>query len=375
MPRFHRYLCLAFLSAVLTSTLFGAEAPKAPPAPAVDVFKITAPKEEGLSFSYPAKTVSSQAIIVKARTNGLLQKKFFNEGQKVKAGDILYTIEKESYEASYNLAKANAETLHVTMQKAQKEWERVKSLFESGASSEQEKDTAYYAFESAKASYNGAKASLQNAAITLERTTIKAPISGIVGMKMVDVGSLVVDGTSLVEIIQNDPLYVEFSIPDIDVMKQKYNIKNGKWSNPVEGGLKASLTLGDIPYKEQGVVDFLSAKLDEKTGALKARASFKNPIGELLPNQFVKISLLGLTRNIVIKVPQKAVLQNPLGTVVFVVVDDKATTRPVKVGESSGNDFVIDSGLKEGDMVIVNNFFRIKNGAPVKVDKVMNEAH
>lgn len=97
--------------------------------------------------------------------------------------------------------------------KSSKEWERVKSLYESGASSEQEKESAYFAYESAKASYVGAKASLQNAAITLERTTIKAPISGIVGIKMVDVGSLVVDGTSLVEIIQNDPLHVNFPSP------------------------------------------------------------------------------------------------------------------------------------------------------------------
>ena len=133
------------------------------------------------------------------------------------------------------------------------------------------------------------------------------------------------------------------------------------------------MSVGTQKYKEVGVVDYLSSSLDAKTGSLKARASFKNANNELLPNQFVKISLLGLTRANVIKVPQKAVLQNPLGTVVFVVEDGKAVTRPVKIGETSENEFVIDSGLKEGDTVIVNNFFRIKNGAPVKVDKVINE--
>ena len=132
--------------------------------------------------------------------------------------------------------------------------------------------------------------------------------------------------------------------------------------------------VGDAPYKEMGVVDFLGSKLDEKTGTLKARASFQNPINELLPNQFVKITLLGLSRNNVIRVPQKAVLQNPLGTVVFVVEDGKAVVRPVKVAESNKNYFIIDSGLKEGDMVVVNNFFRIKSGAGVKIDKVTNEA-
>ncbi len=377
MPHFRQYIATALVCGFLANTLWGASEPQkatTPPPPSVDVFKINAPKEEALSFTYPAKTLSSESIVVKARTNGILQKKLFVEGQKVKEGDILYVLEKESYEASYNLAKASVTGLDVALKKASKEWDRVKALYEKKASSDQERDTAYFAYETAKASLDGAKALLKTASINLERTDIKAPISGTVGQKMVDIGSLVNDGTALVEIIQNDPLYVEFSIPDVDVMKHKYNIKNGKWSDPTQGGLQASLLLGDKPYKELGVVDFFSAKLDEKTGTLKARASFKNSDNDLLPNQFTKITLLGLTRHNVIKVPQKAVLQNPLGMAVFVVEDGKAVARPVKVAESSENDFVIDSGLKEGDMVIVNNFFRIKNGAPVKVDKIINEA-
>lgn len=349
------------------------EAPKGAPIPAVDVFKVNAPKEEALVLEYPGKTISSQTTTIKARTNGILMKKFFNEGDAVKEGDVLYKIEPDTYEASYNLAKANLQALEVQLQKTAKEWERIKSLYEASASSEQEKDTAYWAYESAKASAESAKASLKIASINLERTTIKATISGIAGMKQVDVGSLVSDGTALVEITQVNPLHVEFSIPDIDVMKQKYNIKNGKWANPTEGKLKASLMVGAMKYKEIGTVDFMDSSLNAKTGSLKARASFKNPTQELLPNQFVKVSLLGLTRNAIIKVPQKAVLQNPLGTVVFVVQEDKAVVRPVKIGESSENDFVIESGLKEGDIVIVNNFFRIKNGAPVKIDKVINQ--
>lgn len=344
-----------------------------PPLPSVDVFNITTPKEEALVFTYPGKTISSQSVVIKARANGILQKKFFTEGEKVKEGDILYKIEPESYEAAFAVAKANVNAQEVNFQKSSKEWERIKSLYDNGAASEQEKDTAFFANESAKASLNAAKAALQTASINLERTNVKATLSGIAGMKQVDVGTLVSDGMALVEINQIDPLHVEFSIPDIDVMKQKYAIKNGKWSNPTEGKLKASLKVADVPYKEMGVVDFLDSTLNTKTGALKARATFKNANKELLPNQFVTISLLGLTRNNVIKIPQKAVLQNPLGTVVFVVVDGKATVRPVKVGETSDNDFVIESGLKEGDMVIVNNFFKIKNGAPVKVDKVINQ--
>lgn len=370
-----RHITIASVFFLFCTSLMSATEPQKqqPPLPSVDVFNITTPKEEALVFTYPGKTISSQSVVIKARANGILQKKFFTEGEKVKEGDILYKIEPESYEAAFAVAKANVNAQEVSFQKASKEWERIKSLYDNGAASEQEKDTAFFANETAKASLNSAKAALQTAAINLERTNVKATATGIAGIKQVDVGALVTDGTALVEITQIDPLHVEFSIPDIDVMKQKYAIKNGKWSNPTEGKLKASLKVGDVAFKEMGVVDFLDSALNTKTGSLKARATFKNANKELLPNQFVTISLLGLTRNNVIKVPQKAVLQNPLGTIVFVVADGKATTRPVKVGETSENDFVIESGLKEGDVVIVNNFFKIKNGAPVKVDKVINQ--
>lgn len=343
------------------------------PIPAVDVFKVSQAQEEAITLQYPGKTISAQSVTIKARSNGILLKKFFNEGDFVKEGDALYKIEPDTYEAAVNQAKANVAAAEVQVQKTQKDWERIKALYDNGASSEQEKDGAYWAYESAKASLASAKATLQTASINLDRTTVKATISGMTGLKQVDVGALVSDGTPLVDITQITPLHVEFSIPDIDVMKQKYNIKNGKWSKPTEGKLKASLLLNDQPYKEIGTVDFLDNTLNAKTGSLKARATFKNDNKELLPNQFVKVSLVGLTRNNVIKVPQKAVLQNPLGTVVFVVEDGKAIARPVKVGEASDNDYVIESGLKTGDQVILNNFFRIKNQAPVKIDKVVNE--
>ncbi len=373
------FLLVTCLAALGTQS-YAEEAKKEPkaatttaPLPAVDVYKVSEAKEEALVLQYPGKTISSQNVVIKARANGILLKKFFNEGDFVKEGDILYKIEPDSYEAAFNLAKANVASLDVQLQKTQKDWERIKALYDSGASSEQEKDTAYWAYEGAKANLASAKASLQTASINLDRTTIKATMNGMTGLKQVDVGALVSDGTPLVEITQISPLNVEFSIPDIDIMKQKYNIKNGKWSHPSEGKLKATLLVGNTTYKEVGIVDFFDSTLNAKTGSLKARATFKNTNKDLLPNQFVKVNLMGLTRNDVIKIPQKAVLQNPLGTVVFVVQEGKAVARPVKVGEASENDYVIESGLKANDEVILNNFFRIKNGAPVKIDKVVND--
>lgn len=382
MPPLSRNFYLALIACItLTSFSYAEEAKKQTPidtsktAPiiAVDVFKVSAPKDETLELIYSGKTISAQTTTIKARANGILLKKNFNEGDVVKEGDILYKIEPDSYEASHNLAKANVLALEVQLQKTGKDWERIKSLYDVGASNEQEKDNAYWAYESAKASLASAKAFLQIATINLERTTIKATISGIAGIKQIDVGSLVNEGTPLVEITQISPLHVEFSIPDIDVMKQKYNIKNGRWSHPSEGKLKASLFTGEVKYKELGIIDFMDNSLNAKTGSLKARATFKNTDKELLPNQFVKVSLIGLTRQSVLKIPQKAVIQNPLGLIVFVVENGKAVSKPIKIGETSGNTYIVESGIKEGDVLIVNNLFRVKNGAPIKVDNVINE--
>lgn len=342
--------------------------------PLVDVYRIFKPQEEAITLIYPAKTISAQSVTLKARANGLLLKKFFNEGDFVKEGDVLYKIESDTYEAALNQAKANVANANVQEHKTRKDWERIQTLFETGASSEQEKDAAYFAFESAKAALKNAEASLQNAMIALDRTTIKAPIGGMTGLKLIDVGSLVTEGTPLIDITQIAPLHVEFSIPDSDVMRQKYAIKNGSWAKPADGKIKASLMVGEHPLKEIGTVDFFDSSLNAKTGSLKARATFKNEHKELLPNQFVKISLIGLVRTNVIKVPQKAVLQTPLGASVFVVQNGKASTRAITVAENSGNDAIVESGLQEGDLVVVNNFFRIKNDMPVKIERVINEA-
>jgi len=351
-----------------------AKTPPSAASPLVDVYRILKPQEEAITLVYPAKTISAQSVTLKARANGVLLKKFFNEGDFVKEGDVLYKIESDTYEAALNQAKASVANANVQEHKTRKDWERIQALFETGASSEQEKDTAYFAFESAKAALKSAEAVLQSAAIAFDRTTIKAPISGMTGLKLIDVGSLVTDGTPLIDITQISPLHVEFSLPDSDLMRQKYAIKNGSWAKPADGKIKASLIVGEHSSKEIGTVDFFDNSLNAKTGSLKARATFKNEHKELLPNQFVKISLIGLVRTNVIKVPQKAVLQTPLGASVFVVQEGKASTRAITIAENSGNDAIVESGLKEGDLVVVNNFFRIKNDMPVKVDHIINEA-
>ncbi|MEO2066368.1 MAG: efflux RND transporter periplasmic adaptor subunit, partial [Desulfurobacteriaceae bacterium] len=289
----------------------------------------------------------------------------------VKKGQLLYLIEPDPYEAAYERAKANLLHAQAQLEKAERDWKRAERSFKAKAISEQARDAAKYAYEMAKAQVLAAKAALKQATINLGYTKVKATISGYTGLKQIDVGNLVTPGTPLVTITSVDPIYVEFSIPDVDVFKSKYNLLKGKWGEE-EKKLKAKLIVNNVPYNLEGKVHFLDVKVNPNTSTVKARAVFPNPNRVLMPGQFGRIEISGLYRRNVIIVPQKAVLQTPQGSMVYVVQNGRVAPRIIKVGETSGDFFVVESGLKPGELVVVNNFFKIKPGIPVKIGEVIN---
>ena len=339
----------------------------------VDVYKVPKPADMPVELKYPTRLKSIQSVEIVARVAGVLEEKYYKEGQFVKKGDILYLIEPDIYKAQVDAAKAQLQSAIAALHKAERDWKRIKALYKANATSQQARDAALSAYEIAKANVERAKANLETAQINLNYTKVKATISGITGLKDVDVGSYVVNGTRLVRITKIDPIYAEFSIPDIDAIKEKYNIKNGKWSKATKGELKAYLEINGKKYNQEGFVNFIDINIDPQTSTVKARAIFKNPDRLLMPGEFARIIIKGLVRKNTILVPQKAVLQNPLGMIVFVANKGKAEIRPIKISETSGKYFVVERGLKAGDMVIVNNFFKIKPGVPVKIDKIINK--
>ena len=338
----------------------------------VDVYKVPAPHNMPVVLEYPARLKSVQKVQITARVTGTLIKKFYTEGQFVKKGTLLYKIEPDTYQAAVDAAKAQLQSALAMLNKTKRDWVRIKSLYKVNATSQQARDAALSSYEIAKADVEKAKANLKSALINLNYTNVKATISGITGLKSADVGSLVTNGTPLVSITKLDPIYAEFSIPDIDIIKEKYRIKNGSWEKPSDGKIKAVIKINGRGYPKEGFVNFMDTNIDTATSTLKARAVFPNHNRYLMPGEFVKIMLKGLVRKNVIMVPQRCVLQNPLGTMVFVVDKGKVQARPVKLGETSGNYYIIEKGLKKGDLVIVDNFFRVKPGMSVKVDKTIN---
>ncbi|QOP41131.1 efflux RND transporter periplasmic adaptor subunit [Sulfurimonas marina] len=340
-------------------------------APKVDVYVVKKAKEAPVSLEYPSRITSAKDVTITARVSGVLEKQLYTEGSLVSKGTPMYKIEPDIYEAEVASKKADLNVATVQFEKAQKDWERAEGLYSEKAISEQDKDTAYFAYLSAKANVDAAHAELQKVQVNLNYTNVRATISGVTGMRMVDEGDYVTVGTALVKLTQTDPIYAEFSIPEISKLKQKYSLANGSWKELQKAKLQAVLVIDGKEYEENGRIDFIDTRVDNATSTLKARAVFKNKDAKLVAGEFAKLKLIGVVSKNVLFVPQKSVLQNPLGTIVFVVVDGKVAVRPVKIIEASGDKFIV-SGVQPKDVVIVNNFFRIKPNTPVSIDKTIN---
>ena len=341
------------------------------PTPKADIYIVPNPTVLPITLKYPATVKAYKKVQVVARALGILEKKDFIEGQAVNKGDILYEIEDDIYKARVEAAKASLEMGNASLNNSTRNWKRIKKLFTQKAVSSEKRDNALSSYEQSLAAVSLAKAQLKQARIDLGYTKVKAPIGGIVGLKQVDVGELVSNTppTKLVEITQKDKVFVEFSAPMSDYKK----IKNHIWSVKDSSNIKVQLEVDGKVLQKEGVVDFIDVNTNNQTAIVKMRAIFDNKDGYLMHGQFVRVVTDNIIQKNIITIPQKAVLQNPLGTIVFIEDHGHVGVRPVVVGNVSGDKFVVAGGpLRSGDRVIINNFFRLKPGGEVVVDKTIN---
>ncbi len=363
-------ICLTLL---LTLTSLQADGKKREmPTPKADIYIVPSPQALPIRLEYPAQILPYKNINVVARVFGVLQKKQFQEGQKVKKGDMLYKIEDSIYKARVEAANASLKMSKATLDDTKSKWTRVEKLYSSRVITQEKRDTALFAYNKALAFLSLSKARLKQAQIDLDYTVVKAPISGTIGLKKVSVGDYVsaTPPTKLVEITQNDRVFVEFSMPLSDFG----NIKSKLWSIPSSGKLNITLKSNPRAAKRVGVVDFIDVKADLKTSTLKMRAVVENEDGYLVAGNFTRVIITDIVQQNVITIPQKALLQNPLGTIVFIEKGGHVGVKPVIVGDTTGDKFIVTGGpLKSGDRVIVNNFFRLKPGGKVVVDKTINK--
>ena len=346
----------------------GQGAGEMPPA-AVDVVTLHAAPLQLMS-ELTGRTAPLRVAEVRPQVNGIILKRLFTEGSDVKAGQLLYQIDPAVYQAAVASAKANLAKAQANEQSARLKAQRYAELVKVKAISRQEYDDADAAWKQQVAEIGAAKAALQSANINLAYTKITAPISGRIGKSAVTEGALVTaqQADSLTSISQLDPIYVDVRQSTADLLRLKRQVAAGKLTQGKQDGAKVSFQLEDgSQYGEQGTLQFSDVTVDETTGMVTLRVLVPNPHDLLLPGMFMRATLQEGERPQGLLVPQTAVTRTPKGgaTVMVVTADNKVELREVQLSRVVGDSWVVESGLKTGEKVIVAGLQKVKPGALV----------
>ncbi|WP_462105095.1 efflux RND transporter periplasmic adaptor subunit [Campylobacter concisus] len=357
-------VAVLFLSGCFENKENKAAAGRQMPLSHVNIF--TAQKTDiPISFDYTATVASSQDVIIYPKVGGTIIKQFFKPGSKVKAGDKLFLIDPEKYQASFDSLDASVGVANANLKNAETEFKRISALYKKNAVSQKDYDAAVAAYDIANANLVSAKANLKNAKIDLGYTTITAPFDGVVGDNQVDIGSLVIaNQTKLVRLTKINPIEAEFYIADVDNLTRKTNLDNGSWQQ-----LNSDAVLSVNGENFNGKVNFIDSVVNTATGSVLAKASFDNNEGKILPGAFGHIKMSGFVQKNAFNIPQVALQQSATNSYVLVVKDGKVSQKNVKIGYQTKNMVAVTEGLEEGDKIIVNNFLKIGVGAPVETDK------
>jgi len=306
------------------------------------------------------QTEGSKDVEVRARVSGILTRQRYTEGDKVRKGTTLFTIDREPYEIALAQARAALEQDQANLQKAQREATRLKPLVEEKAVSQLELDDANTLLISANAAVMASKARLREAELNLSYTRVSAPITGITGRAQFSEGTLVTPGTAtslLTTMHSIDPIWVRFGLSESESARLR---KAG-------GKTEVKLLLADdSTYASAGKLNFTASTIDANTGMVQMRAAFPNPDSTLLPGQFVRVQVTIGTRK-AYRIPQAAVFQSDQGKLVFTVTPDNTVApRPVETEGWLGHDWVVIKGLSSGDRIITDNLMKLRPGAAVK---------
>ncbi|AHG63048.1 acriflavine resistance protein A [Advenella mimigardefordensis DPN7] len=310
-----------------------------------------------MSNELSGRTRAYQVSEVRPQVGGILRKRLFTEGSKVEAGDVLYEIDSASYQASYDSAKGTLAQAQADLLSAKPKAARTRRLSAMDAASKQDSDDAAATLKKAEATVAVAKADLEQAQINLQYTKIRAPISGIIGTSSYTAGALLTadQTTALTKINQLDPMYVDVTQSSASLLHLRNLVKNGSLKS-VDGKVPVSLLLEDgSEYHHPGTLEMVASEVDEETGTVKLRAVIPNPDGDLLPGMYVKARLAMAINEKALLVPQKAVIRNTKGEATAWVVDatGKVEQRMLQLGQAVGDRWVVTSGIKDGEQVIV----------------------
>lgn len=350
----------------------GGQEQPAPPPPAVDVVTIARQPVTSI-IELPGRVQAVRTAEVRARVDGIVERRLYEEGTDVRANQPLFRIDPRQNQAAYNSAAAALARAEAGARNARQVATRYAPLVKQQAISSQEYDAAVAQARQAEADVASARAALDRAKLDLNYTLVTAPISGRAGRAQVTEGALVSasQATLMTTVEQLDPVYVNFSQSNSDLLQVRRKLATGEIQASNLDRVRVTLILEDgTPYTIPGHLDFLDMSVDESTGTISIRAEFPNPQRLLLPGQFVRARVEAGIDPSGILVPQRAVQITQQGAAVMVVGDKNiAVARPVKLGVMQGGSWVVTDGLKPGDKVIVNGLQKMQPGQPVTISK------
>ncbi len=321
-------------------------------------------KSVTLQQELPGRTKATLSSEIRPQIGGIIQKQLFREGGEVKKGDILYIIDPAKYKAAYDEAYAAYKNAQSAIEAARLKDKRYKELVNVLGVSKQEYEEAHTAYLQAKATAEEKKAVMESAKINLGYTQIKAPISGRIGTSSVTEGTLVTSDqtTALATIRTLNPIYVDFTQSSVQLLNLKQSLQQKTIHS---GSTSVHLRLeNDVLYEHNGTLKLQEVAVDEATGSVTLRAEFSNPENILLPGMYVKVIVDEAVNTNAILAPQQGISRNPKGEATALVVDKngKVEQRNVVVDRTMGDQWLIKSGLKENDRLIVEGLNKIKIG-------------
>lgn len=340
----------------------------APPPPTVSFITATS-GQVAITNELPGRVEASRIAQVRARTPGIVLQRVFREGGDVKAGEVLFRIDPAQFQANVESADAAIARAEANLAQADLKARRYKPLLAAQAVSQQEYDDAVTAQKQASAELQSARAARKNAGLTLGYATVTAPISGRVGRALVTEGALVGqnEATPMATVQQLDPIYVTITQSSADLLRLKQALAAGTLKSAGKDQARVTLLTEDgQEYSRPGKLLFSDVAVDESSGSVSMRAEFPNPDRTLLPGMYVRARLEQGVNESAITVPQQALVRGAEGASVLVVgADNKVSSVPVKADAAAGGKWVVSSGLKGGERIIVEGFQKTKPGGTV----------
>lgn len=344
--------------------------PPAAGTPVLGVMTVRAQPVE-LHTELPGRTSPYQIADVRPQVNGIIKARNFREGSDVKAGQVLYQINPASYQAAYDSSVAALAKAEASVKTARLKASRYKELVAIKAVSQQDYDDAVASLGEAEADVGSARANVQTSRINLDYAKVDAPISGRIGKSSVTPGALVTASqtTALTTIQQLDPIYVDVTQSSTNWLNLKEALANGELQKSGNGAKVRLILENGRTYAQEGTLQFSDVTVNQDTGAITLRAVFPNPKADLLPGMYVRAVLQEGVRQQGLLVPQQAVSRDGAGKPVAFVVNAQGVVeqRALVTDRAIGDKWLVSSGLKESDQLVVDGQQSAKAGAKVKV--------